>query len=207
MFDLVSETRAIAKGRRLEQPDGQSARDEASRFLGQAVQAFPRSARLRMMLGVALSEIDRNRANDQFAEAVQLCPEDPVVLTEAASHMASIGNARGAEAVVQRVVEIAPPDFAYQSVVENVLGRVADHHGRDDEAERHLRRALDLEPGDQVSAATLMRFLCSRGRVDEATAVVDEGPPSLRASEFLQGVRAELIVAYRSCEPGGQVGE
>src|ERR1700690_68635 len=78
------------------------------------------------------------------------------------------GDYAGALALFERAQLYVP---AYPLLEVN-LGIVTGQLNRDEDAERHFRRALELAPGDAISYYMYGRWLRSRGRVEESMAAL-----------------------------------
>ena len=91
--------------------------------------------------------------------ALDLWPDDPVVLCTYAHLVASAGQLDKAERLVAEAARLAPDD-AY---VRRTRAELAYLRGRDAEAEREARGALELEPEDPHSVALMGVAAYERG--------------------------------------------
>ena len=78
------------------------------------------------------------------------------------------GDYSGALALFERA-KVYVPDY---SLLEVNLGIVTGQLNRDEEAERHFRRAMELAPDDATSYSLYGRWLRARGRVEESMAAL-----------------------------------
>ena len=75
--------------------------------------------------------------------------------------------------------------------VHSTYGRVLHRARRFEEAERHLRRALELEPRSEQTYTRLAQVLAQRGDTDSALALLDK-------AESIAGASSELVVGARA---------
>src|SRR5690606_38937038 len=108
--------------------------------------AAPADWRPLSLLGVAYQQVRRHAdAQDAWAQALRLSPENPAVLSNMGMAMVSGGDAAGAEPLLRRAA--GQPGATLQ--VRQNLALVLGLNGRRDEAEQILRRHLPPEQADR----------------------------------------------------------
>jgi Flp pilus assembly protein TadD len=123
--------------------------------LEQARQLAPRDWRPYSLLGVAYEQVRRtDDARAAWNQALALSPDNPDVLTNAATAALTHGDAPGAETLLRRAV--AQPTASAK--VRQNLAMVLGLQGKMGEAEQILRRELPPEQAEQN-----LRWLRSRG--------------------------------------------
>lgn len=123
--------------------------------LEQARQLAPRDWRPYSLLGVAYEQVRRtDDARAAWNQALALSPDNPDVLTNAATAALTHGDAPGAETLLRRAV--AQPTASAK--VRQNLAMVLGLQGKMGEAEQILRRELPPEQAEQS-----LRWLRSRG--------------------------------------------
>jgi tetratricopeptide (TPR) repeat protein len=115
-----------------------------------------------------------NEVVAEAAKAVELGPDDPLILVRAAHLMFDRGQVEAARSCAARANELAQPDFLLMSGLANLNGRLAAHDGQDDLAEQKFRAAMESDPAFSSFAVDFAKFLASRGRQTEALEVIDE---------------------------------
>jgi len=146
------------------------------------VGAAPDAARVRQLQGVAVWRAgDVDRAETLVREAVRtlLTVEERGKIVEAQRTLSEIVLAQGHVEEAERwalsaVETVGMQDMMSRSNVRMVLGLVRAAQGRDDEAELHLREAIEIiqqtecRNSEPEPLAALASFLRARGREDEA---------------------------------------
>jgi len=167
--------------------DEAAATFRAARDLFDEIGAVPDGARMRQLEGVATWRAgDVERAEQLVREAVRtlLAVQERGTIVEAQRTLAEIVLAQGHVEEAERwalsaVETVGMQDMLSRSNVRMVLGLVRAAQGRDDEAERLLREALDMlaetdyRNAEPEPLAALADFLRARGREEEA-AELDE---------------------------------
>jgi len=129
--------------------------------LEQARQLAPRDWRPYSLLGVAYEQVRRtDDARAAWNQALALSPDNPDVLTNAATAALTHGDAPGAETLLRRAV--AQPTASAK--VRQNLAMVLGLQGKMGEAEQILRRELPPEQAEQN-----LRWLRSRGAAGAAS--------------------------------------
>ncbi len=122
------------------------------------------------MLGLIYMELDdQPKAEENFRRAMQLAPRDPNINLNYGWFMCQTGRARESiplfmVAASDRLYEA--PAKAYQNA--GVCSRRA---GRDGDAEANFRRALEIDPTNQVSLFNLGEMFLARNMLAEANAM------------------------------------
>jgi len=123
-------------------------RDKAMDQLEKAAEADPKYAAPRVFLGQLLlarhREKDMARAEELFAEAVELAPEDVAALTGHGEALLETGKTEEAVAVFQKAVAADP---TYTPAVSSLALALAKQ-GKAAEAEAQFKAALELNPVD-----------------------------------------------------------
>lgn len=175
---------AIARGRSLlvaRQPQ------ELFDFLEQAVQRFPDDAEIRLLYATALLEIRPEDVAPEAAKAVELGPDDPLILVRAGQLLIGKRQLETAQFCATRTRELTQPDFVLMSSLLNLEGHLAAFGREYDLAEKRFRSAVECEPANGSLASELAKFLRARGRRTEALAVID------RALELSSGKEDDLV--------------
>ena len=107
---------------------------------------------------------DRFAGDEHFRKAVELEPDDPLVLSIAAGNAASNGRFEAAIELQRRAVEAEPLSLAHR---ENLVAWLV-MAGRLDEAEADLRSLQELSPAPRDIAKELAQVLILQGRFSEA---------------------------------------
>ncbi len=107
---------------------------------------------------------DRIAGDEHFRKAVELEPDDPLVLSIAAGNAASNGRFEAAIELQRRAVEAEPLSLAHR---ENLVAWLV-MAGRLDEAEADLRSLQELSPAPRDIAKELAQVLILQGRFSEA---------------------------------------
>ncbi len=114
--------------------------------LEQARDLTPQDWRPLSLLGVAYQQVRRPAdAQNAWALALRLSPENPAVLSNMAMALASTGDAAGAEPLLRRAVTQPGATLQMRQNLALVLGL----NGRQDEAEQILRRHMPPEQADR----------------------------------------------------------
>lgn len=132
------------------------------------VAANPNDAAAHRALGKALRDLgDEVGATQAELAAIFAAQHDPQIQRAAAALIAN--DVRSAEAVLRPLVEARPDDVAALRMLADVSLRL----GRPTDAERLLRRALELAPGFDFARFTLAVALHHQNRSGEAIEQLD----------------------------------
>jgi Flp pilus assembly protein TadD len=182
-------TAAIDRGRRLLATRQEQ---EAFEYLQVAVQRFPKDPEIRLLYASILLAFQLDEVAGEAAKAVELAPNDPVILVRAAHLLLNRGDVEAARSCAARANDLVQPGFVLMSALVNLNGRLAALDGEDDLAEENLRSAMENEPSYSSFAVELARFLARRDRVPEAVAVINEALKHARDKDHLECVRSEI---------------
>lgn len=147
---------------------------EPREFLEQTIEEFPDEPILRLLYVPMLTEIRPDDIAREAAKAVELGPDDPVVLVRAGHILLNEGDHDAASSCASRANELMAHDSIFMSDLENLSGLLAAFAGEDDLAEEKLRSAVEREPDNEPFAKNLAVFLAERGRLQQGAGVLDE---------------------------------
>jgi tetratricopeptide (TPR) repeat protein len=146
-------------------------RDNAE-LLRQAVARFPDEAELLLLAAAATHAVGSHGEGERLTRrAGELAWDDPHRLTWAASQMLDAGHVDEAQAWVGRVYELVDDHFELAAELTHLVGRLALARGRQDEAEKLLRTAFELDPDTRAHGRVLAELLERSGRADEAAEI------------------------------------
>jgi Flp pilus assembly protein TadD len=180
---------AVKRSRRLLLEDREQENHE---FLEDALIRFPEDAELRLLFASNLLAIRPEDAAGEAIKAVELNPDEPILLIRAASLLVAMGRVDVARDYAKRSRELASADFPFKAELINLEARFAAIDGRDAEAERGFRRAVELDPKAEALALDLARHLARRNREEEALHVIEQGLESATQTGNLLRLRNEL---------------
>lgn len=169
--------------------------EETFEFLEKAVQQFPEDPEIRLLYATILLVFRPEDVAAEASKAVDLGPNDPLILVRAGHLMLDRGDHEGARSCAARANELAPPDFVLKSGLISLNGLLAARDGEDDLAEERLRLAVKEDPLYSNFAVHLAKFLASRDRQDEAVAVIDQALQRAKQKSDLERLRADITEA------------
>ncbi len=111
--------------------------------------------------------IEENRtdlAMTAFKEAIQINPEDPIILNVVASFYIQLEEDHKAEKLLRKVIIIDPDNLQSMNALAIVLFKI----GQIEEAEKLLRSSLIINPDDEFVRKALIMILLKTDRNDEA---------------------------------------
>jgi Flp pilus assembly protein TadD/TolB-like protein len=185
-------------GRRfLAEVDALRGPDSAAENFRQALRLDPDFALAHVGLSEALWEtylrdLDRGaleEAERHAGEALRLDPELP----EARLALARILRSTGRHDAAAAEIEAALADHPRADEVQRELGRTAERAGELAEAERSLRAAASLRPGNWINWNTLGDFLARSGRYDEAREAYEQAAEAAPAEVSMP---REMLATY-----------
>ncbi len=140
--------------------------------LDKALQQDPDNADAHAFYGLLSMRLDQpQQARDHFETALDLRADDPKILNNYGTFLCDEGEY---EAGVDRFLQAAEnplydtPEYAYANA-----GRCALRANEFDEAQGHLRRALERDPRMASALYDLARLEFQRGRLDKAREYVE----------------------------------
>lgn len=166
---------------------------EAIEFLGAAVRRFPEDPEIRVLYASILLAVRPDDVAAEAAKAVELGPDNPVILVRAGHLMLGRGDLAGARSCAARANELTQPDFVLMAGLLNLNGLLAAHDGEDHLAEEKLRGAVESDPFFSSFAVDLANFLAKRGRQAEALEVIDDALDHARDRADLERLRSEMV--------------
>jgi Flp pilus assembly protein TadD len=166
--------------------------EETFEFLDRAVQQFPDDPEIRLLYATILLVFRPEDVAAEASRAVNLGPDDPLILVRAGHLLLDRGDHEGARSCATRASALAPPDFVLRSGLISLNGLIAAVDGEDDIAEQRLRLAVKEDPLYSNFAVHLAKFLAVRGREDEAVGVIDEALQQTKQKSDLERLRADI---------------
>ena len=138
-----------------------------------ALELDPGLAEAHLRLAVYFGQVgDPRRHSEHLRRALELDPDDPLVLGMLASNELQQGRFDEAIAMQRRAVEADP----LSGVTRYNLASMLYFAGRLDEAEAELRKVRELNPLPEYVNEVLGRVLVLRGRFDEAVELAGPWP-------------------------------
>jgi tetratricopeptide (TPR) repeat protein len=120
--------------------------DENAELLRDAVRRFPEEAEVHLLAAAAVRAVGSDEEGERLTRrAGELAWDDPHRLTWAASQMLDIGDLDTAQAWILRIHEVVPDDFEMAADLARVVGRLARGRGQEEEAEKLLGMADELD--------------------------------------------------------------
>ena len=145
---------------------------ENAELLREAVTRFPDDAELHLLAGAAARAVGSHQESERLTRrGGELAWDDPHRLTWAASQLLDAGDLDEAQRWIGRVYELAPDDFEFAADLIHLVGRLALARGRDDDAEKALRMAFELDPDTRAHGRVLAELLERSGHADEAVEI------------------------------------
>lgn len=181
---------AIEQGQRLLAAQQEQ---EAIEFLDEAVLQFPDNAEIRVLYASILLATRPDDVAAEAAKAVELGPNDPVILVRAGHLLLGRGDRKAARSCAARANELVQPDFVLMSGLLNLEGLLAAVDGRDDLAEEKLRAAVESDPSFAASAVDFAKFLAGRARQAEALEVIDDALEHAKQKVELERLRSGIV--------------
>jgi Flp pilus assembly protein TadD len=151
---------------------------KAVEFFERALAVSPSSSEYELWLGRAwgrraesgswwMAATDASRARRCFEKAVALEPHNHEASNDLFDFYLNApgflgGGMEKAEAIARSIANERPPEYEFDEA--QLANRRKDYAG----AEAHLRRAMELAPGDAGRIVDLARFVAKRGRLEES---------------------------------------
>lgn len=136
------------------------------------LEARPESWPAHVLRGRALGRMGEDaEAAEALAHAMELAPDEPLPVYQAAELARQTGRPEDAERLLERLVELDPGSAAWSELAR----LLASYPERDADAEAAYRKALELAaPEQRVQALrSLAGFLFARDRFEEARALLE----------------------------------
>ena len=140
---------------------------------------------------VAAKTGQKDLALERIKNALELGPNDPRVINNAAGVFFQCGEPHRARALWERLIELSPPS------AETFYNLAVYHLNQNDvtAAETYYRKAMTLAPNESVLKTQLGNMLFASGRVEEAIAMYREGE-RLRNGDHRQSSNYLLALNY-----------
>lgn len=151
---------------------------KAARLLEQAVELAPRTSEYELWLGRAFGRraetgtwvtagFNASKARQHFEKAAALDPHNPEALNDLFDYYLNApgflgGGVEKAEAIARRIAAERPAESNFE------MAQIAERRKQYADAEGHLRRAMELAPGQVGRVLDLAHFFARRGRVGES---------------------------------------
>jgi superkiller protein 3 len=162
--------------------------EKAEPYFRKAAELQPDQAQPLIFLGDRYSAIGNwSKAAEVYREAVDRKEGANLARKRLADVYMLQDKLDEARAVIDTVIQAAPDDAA--ALV--VAGRIAAHQGKVEEAERLIRKALELNP-DYGEARVRLAELHAGPKPMEALSILDKVDPSDRSFEKAQLLRADI---------------
>ena len=162
-------------------------------FLEEAVQRFPDNAEIQLLYATALLASRPDEVASQVVKAVDLAPDDPIILVRAASLMLNRDETEAARLYTERARQLAEPGFVLEGGLARLEGVLAAFEKKYELAEEKLRFAVETDPEFYTFVRDLARVLETRGRQTEAIEVIDQALPRVNKRDDLERLRRELL--------------
>lgn len=160
---------------------------------------FPDDAHLRLLYATSLLEIEPERVAREATKAVDLSPDDPVILVRA-GHLLLSRDREAARSCAARATDLVQTDFILMGGLDNLNGCLAALDGDDDLAEEKLRGAVEREPANEPFVRNLAVFLAERGRLEEGATVLSQALNHVEHKEGLERMRAQMAAEAATSE-------
>lgn len=159
------------------------------------VQEFPDDAEVQLLYATILLEFRPDDVGSEVTKAVELAPDDPIILVRAGSILLGRGRRDTARSCFARARELVAPDFLLMSGLLNGEGVLAMLDEDYEFAEIKLRAAVESDPTSGPFASDLVRLLAVLGRREEALEVADQALARADQKHDLEGLRRKLASA------------
>lgn len=160
-------------------------------FLETARRRFPGDAEVALLYAIALLPTRPDDVPWHIASAIQLEPENPWLLTEAAHVLFHRGELDAARDYAKQAARFVKHEFLAGDLL-NLSGQLAAVDGDAPRAEEAFRLAIECTPSDTDFVVDLVDWLVANSRQDEAPHIIDEAMPRVREPERLAALRRQL---------------
>ncbi|MHB8953714.1 MAG: tetratricopeptide repeat protein [Pirellulaceae bacterium] len=165
--------------------------NRAANVLLQAQLRFRKSFRVHHRLSLLLLRTSPPRPSEalRFSQAaVVMRPQSPGVFNNLGLCLRATGNSREAVAAYRMGLEVGGENYRWSGIHVN-LGRALSELAEFSEAEKHYRRALELDPNGEYALLRYGDFLTTQDRVEEGVSlfrqVLEMYPTHPQAHGFL----------------------
>ena len=168
-----------------------------------AVRQDPKHVPAHLALGIVYQSIDRNeRALEHLETAVELAPEDGGAHNSYAALLCRVGRYKEADRHFRSALN--DPFYATPGVALANAGSCARRDGRNEEAERYLREALEYDPRSRTALFNLAGLSFQQGESLRARAFLQrlEGAGGLGARALLLAVQVERSLGSEAIAEG-----
>jgi len=166
--------------------------DDRIRFFTEAIRRFPDVAEIQLLYATTLLECRPDDVAAEAVKAVELGPDDPVILVRAASLLLNRGRPEVARSYVEHARKLVDSNFVLEDGLANLEGHFAAIDKQYDLAEQKFRFAVEVDPEFESFVRDLARLLQVRGRSKEAVEVIDQALPRVKWKEHLERLRQKL---------------
>lgn len=166
-----------------------------------AVKFDPTYPKIYSIYGLVYAELGENaKAEQNFRRGLELAPTDSEIRQNWGWYLCTHGKPR--EAIVEFEAAIANPLYRNPEIALINAGKCSVQIGDVAAADRYLRRALSLNPGNPIAAYNLALLTYRAGRYDEARALMrlvmrETNPPP---EALYLGMCVERTLGDRSAE-------
>ena len=149
--------------------------------LAEAIKFDPTYAKIYSIYGLVYTELgDDPKAEANFRRGLELAPGDSEIRQNWGWYLCTHGKPR--DAIAEFEAAIANPLYRTPEIALINAGKCSVQIGDTTAADRYLRRALTLKPGNPIAAYNLALLSYRGGRTDEARALmrvvmVENNPP------------------------------
>jgi tetratricopeptide (TPR) repeat protein len=198
MITTTDPNAAVAEGRNMLDSDPAKAAARARAVLASG----PQNADAYRLLGAALRRLGNDaEANDAEMAAIMASGDDPELATAGQAMLEQ--DYMTAEQILRSVLNRRPDDVA----AIRMIAEIAANFGALRDAERLLRRALELAPGFEYARFHLADVLKKQNRSGEALAELDRIAGELKDFEETRNLRGALLGAVGEYEGSAKVYE
>ena len=145
---------------------------------------------------VLLAPVYASKARQHFERAAALDPHYAEASNDLFDYYLNApailgGGLEKAEAIARRIAVERPPESHFE------LAQIAERRKQYADAETHLRRAVDLAPGQAGRILDLARYLARRGRLAESDALFEQAREMAPGDPRIAFARAKTYIEQR----------
>lgn len=180
---------------------------EATQLFEKALSRNPRSSEYELWLGRAygkraetggwlMAPSNASKARQHFEKAAALDAHNAEALNDLFDYYLNApgflgGGLEKAEAAARQIAANRPAEYHFE------LAQIAERRKQDAEAEDHLRRAMELAPGQVGRVLDLARYLARHGRVAESDTVFNQASQLAPHDPRVAFARAKTYIDQR----------